>query len=210
MENDEALTADANLNITSKLYSQRLDHASHRARDAADAASGATEVHKDSDHEDTPLLSRNIEEDLTRHSSSHDGEQDPEETEWSGAKEFEGRPWWNRPSVSPRAYPSISSYNKRLSGVQGVLVITTVFPLYSLLWGHNCSEAQPHLAINMSRLPCGYCSKRPKFPFPADHVRYRQRTMSPYGRGAEKSCKIYFVQRYHRRDFVCIHKSEAR
>ena len=105
MENDQAFAADANLDITSKLRSRHSDHASHRAHDAANAASDGIEAYKDSNHEDTPLLSRSIEEDFVRHSSSHDGEQDPEQPEWSGAKDFEGRPWWDRPSVSPRVYP---------------------------------------------------------------------------------------------------------
>lgn len=99
MENEQVVVADTHLEINSRSRSQHSDRADHRAHESISAANSATGPYKGSDHEETPLLSRSIEEDFARRSSSDHGESHPEEAEWSEAKEFEGRPWWNTPSM---------------------------------------------------------------------------------------------------------------
>ena len=112
MENDPAFVADAHLEITSRSRSRHSYRANHRAHDSIGAANSAIESSKGSDSAETPLLSRSIEEDFARPSSSDDGKPQPEEAEWSGAKDFEGRPWWNTPSVSPMISLLMFLYNE--------------------------------------------------------------------------------------------------
>ncbi len=100
MENDQIIAADADIDTLSRTQPRRIDRPAHRAHDAGMKVASATEAQKSSDHEDTPLLARNIDEDYVRHSENADSERESEQPEWTGAKDFEGRPWWNKPSAS--------------------------------------------------------------------------------------------------------------
>jgi hypothetical protein len=56
---------------------------------------GGVEAPEDSQHEATPLITK----------SSRDGEDDPEAdgdgyVPWSGEHDYDGLPWWKKPSVS--------------------------------------------------------------------------------------------------------------
>ncbi len=62
--------------------------------DAQSSKAGRPATRKDVSYEDTPLLSRIGDEDEYVQGSGQD-----EGPSWSGARDFEGRPWWNRPSV---------------------------------------------------------------------------------------------------------------
>lgn len=94
MENDQVFTGSANIDTTSALRSRP----SQRGHDAVMAASGGFEVLRDTDYERTALLARNEQD--------HDSPEDPSEdrqrgsVEWEGENDFEGRPWWNKPSVN--------------------------------------------------------------------------------------------------------------
>ena len=105
MENDQVFAADADINPASRSQSRHLNHPAHRGHDNITAANGAIEAYKSNEYEDTPLLSRGVDEDYERRSENADAEQESEQTDWSGARDFEGRPWWNRPSASFYADP---------------------------------------------------------------------------------------------------------
>ncbi|KAL8827659.1 MAG: hypothetical protein Q9191_003053 [Dirinaria sp. TL-2023a] len=99
MASDQAFDADAHHRVHPRSRSRHSDRDNQPAHDSIGAGNGATERYKGSDSEETPLLSRSIEEDFAHRSSSDDGEPHSEEAEWSGAKDFEGRPWWDTPSM---------------------------------------------------------------------------------------------------------------
>ena len=68
------------------------------------AAVGGFESHGDVDHEETPLLPNSP----GQKPSDSDGPTDVEDTEleppeWSGAHDFDGLPWWKKPSVNSPA-----------------------------------------------------------------------------------------------------------
>ncbi len=93
MDNDAVFVAEANVDHRLRESSPfRHNNGQDLGVDAVTSAYGAA-VRKDVDHEDTPLLSR-IDEEVTYEESGHD--QGPI---WSGERDFEGKSWWNRPSV---------------------------------------------------------------------------------------------------------------
>lgn len=99
MENDPVFAADANIDPLPGSQ-DRHDRSAHRGYDTVNKISGAIEAPDGRDYEDTPLLSRNIDDDYERHPEPTGREQENHDPQWSGAKDFEGRPWWTRPSVS--------------------------------------------------------------------------------------------------------------
>ena len=99
MENDQGFVVDADLDAVSRSRSRHSHGDRHRDQVAATASTGATEAVNDDPYEDTPLLSRTIEEDLATRPSSPGSVPHYGEPEWSGASDFEGKSWWNKPSV---------------------------------------------------------------------------------------------------------------
>lgn len=93
MENDQVLTAGANLDADSRL------RPSHQGHDIVMAAAGGMEIPKNLDEERRPLLTQDDETHSGRSESFNDVEQ-RDGSKWQGVNDFEGRPWWNKPSVS--------------------------------------------------------------------------------------------------------------
>lgn len=95
MENNEVFEAEAALEARSRVYGSR-----RRGNGAVKATNSGIGSRKESDYDDTPLLSREIDHD---HRSSTEASDDGDARgppEWSGERDFEGKPWWNKPSVS--------------------------------------------------------------------------------------------------------------
>lgn len=100
MENDQINAAEADIDAVSTPQLRRINRPPHRAHDAVMKLAGAIEAQKSSDHEGTPLLAGTIDEDYVRRSDNAGSEHESEQPEWTGARDFEGRPWWNKPSVN--------------------------------------------------------------------------------------------------------------
>lgn len=64
----------------------------------AKAALGRSESDRDIHDEETPLISSNRENEGAEE-SEHGAGETREPPKWDGERDFEGRPWWNRPSV---------------------------------------------------------------------------------------------------------------
>lgn len=94
MQNDLVFTGQASMDATSALRSRP----SQRGHDAVTAASGGFEVFKDTEYESAPLLDRD-DEDGDGRLESPNGDGQRGRVEWEGEKDFEGRPWWNKPSI---------------------------------------------------------------------------------------------------------------
>ena len=100
MENDEEpFAADSLLVAESRMRSRssHVDSFAHGSR--RKSADNDVKVSHNGRYEETPLLSRDIDADSETLLGNADDSEEPSSTTWSGAKDFEGRPWWNRPSV---------------------------------------------------------------------------------------------------------------
>ena len=106
---------------------------------ARDSLRRNAELYKGADDEVTPLLASG--------GSEEDDNGDRRSTEWEGHADFEGLPWWRKPSVS-----SFRSFCERILMAIGVLVITPILPLISRNWWHCRSETQSHPKSHMRRV----------------------------------------------------------
>ena len=106
---------------------------------ARDSLRRNAELYKGADDEVTPLLASG--------GSEEDDNGDRRSTEWEGHADFEGLPWWRKPSVS-------LFYNscEHILMAIGVLVITPILPLISRNWWHCRSETQSHPKSHMRRV----------------------------------------------------------
>ena len=100
MENDQAFEADADVDALERLDSRSRQRSSHKGQEALEAAFGRFGSRRDTNQEDTPLLRRDGDQEdeidgYTEHGESN-GRAPPT---WDGERDFEGRPWWNMPSV---------------------------------------------------------------------------------------------------------------
>lgn len=101
MENDQVFAAEADIE-TRFGHDPSLRHAvRHRvAADGRKPLAAASTSRKRVNQEDTPLLAREEEDEDDDASTGHDGDNvQTEEPSWPGERDFEGKPWWNRPSV---------------------------------------------------------------------------------------------------------------
>lgn len=95
MENDQVFAGSANIDATLTLRSRP----SQRGHDVMSVAPGGFEMRKDTDHESTPLLAGDEENrDGRLENSGEDRRRGG--VGWEGESDFNGRPWWRKPSVS--------------------------------------------------------------------------------------------------------------
>ena len=98
MENDEeAYLANRDIGIDpTSARSTHPNQFSYRYQQPS-RSHGHKGVHSD-EYEDTPLLSRDIDA-SSEPTTSDRGDNNGRTLDWSGANDFAGKPWWNRPSV---------------------------------------------------------------------------------------------------------------
>lgn len=104
MENEQAFEADGELDALSRRRSQSSQASANKGRETMQAALGGFDNRKPEPHEHTPLLSHGG---GGSRPDEYDGSGRPKEpsgpAEWEGALDFEGLPWYKRPSVSSLA-----------------------------------------------------------------------------------------------------------
>lgn len=106
-QNDQAFEADQGINGYERLppRSSSSRPSSHKGRDALKAAFGGFEGNQEEENDRTPLLKKGQNQRGGSRSDVDDGEGDNRgPPTWEGERDFEGRPWWNMPSVR-FAYP---------------------------------------------------------------------------------------------------------
>lgn len=94
MENEQLFKVDETLQSQSSV---RL-RPSHLGHDFVKIASGSIEIENSSNSETAPLLDGKNSKSKAGSTILGDSGQRAEQY-WSGDKDFEGRPWWNKPSV---------------------------------------------------------------------------------------------------------------
>ena len=91
---------DAELGPLSRLTLNSRQGSSYKGQDALAAAFGGSESHKERDHEETPLLQRDGDEEIEAGGNAeHEGADGRAPPSWEGERDFEGRLWWKKPSV---------------------------------------------------------------------------------------------------------------
>ena len=100
MENDQAFEADADVDALERLDSRSRQRSSHKGQEALEAVFGRFGSRRDTNQEDTPLLRRDDDQEDEIDGHTEHGERNGRAPlTWDGEGDFEGRPWWNMPSV---------------------------------------------------------------------------------------------------------------
>lgn len=98
MENEEAFQADAELDGREHIHLRSSHRSSQKGHDTVKAALGDLEADSDIVHEESPLLP-SIRADGGGEAFEHGASEPREPPKWEGQGDFEGRPWWKKPSV---------------------------------------------------------------------------------------------------------------
>lgn len=151
MENDQVFAAEAE--IDSRLRedpSSRPNGGRHHTAIAEPPDSGRPASRRKVDDEDTPLLSR-TDDDLT---IAEDDSQD-DGPSWSGERDFEGKTWWNKPSVRIGFLHAVTvgALLSPMVYTIGLLAATTVLPFHPRIRRHSRPQAQPHPHSPMPGIP---------------------------------------------------------
>ena len=147
MENDQVFASDAAISTAVP----QSYNGGHRGHDATIAAYGGIEAYKDTDYEATPLLSGGVDDGYVGGATRPGDGEDRDPPGWSGERDFEGRPWWNKPTVRHvHGTASLALHDLLLMrSFAGVLVVTGFSNIHPRLRRHRCSQAQsyprPHL-----------------------------------------------------------------
>lgn len=98
MENEAAFEADTEVHGLEQMRSSSPYRSTQKGHDTVKASSGGFESEREIYNEESPLLSPNR-EDGSRE-ASEDGAGGPSEPpKWDAERDFEGLPWWKKPSV---------------------------------------------------------------------------------------------------------------
>ena len=140
MENEEAFQADAEINGLEHMYSR-----SSREKKGQDAVKGAPGRH--TRDEESPLL-LSIREDEGEEATEHGAGESRGPPKWDGEGDFEGRPWWNKPSVR---ITGPNTNRQRLTSLV-VLAPSSILLLHSSIWWHDRPKSQPNRLPRMPRI----------------------------------------------------------
>ena len=100
MENEQAFEADADIGAFESLNSLSRQRSPNQGRDTMKAAFGTFGPQDENTSETTPLIAR--QDGHTQNDGEGTGDRADDDRgppTWDGERDFEGRPWWNKPSV---------------------------------------------------------------------------------------------------------------
>ena len=142
MENEEVFQADAEMNGLEHMYSRSSHRSENKGHNTVKVTPG-----RHTDGEESPLLSSSRGDEGEEASENGAGEtRGP--PKWDGEGDFEGRPWWNKPSV--RILDPNTNKQRLTSSV--VLAPSSVLLLHSGIRWHDRPQNQPHRLPRMSRI----------------------------------------------------------
>ncbi len=99
MENEQVFEVNAELRGLEHMDSPSSYPSTQKGHDTGKAAFRGLESEGSIRNEESPLLSPNR-EDEGAEGSDHGVGETREPPKWDGERDFEGRPWWNKPSVN--------------------------------------------------------------------------------------------------------------
>ena len=98
MENEEPFEADAEIQGLEQMRARSSHRFTQKGHDTLVGASADFQPDRDINSEESPLLPPNY-----GHGGGEASEHSADEVRgpptWDGERDFEGRPWWNKPSV---------------------------------------------------------------------------------------------------------------
>lgn len=142
MENEEVFQADAEITGLQHIHSRSLHRSGNQGHDTGKVASG-TYIHD----EESPLLSSSRENE-GEEASEHGAGETRGPPKWDGEADFEGRPWWNKPSVR---IPDSNTNRQRLT-FSVVLAPASVLLHNSGIRWHHRPKSQPNHLPRMPRI----------------------------------------------------------
>lgn len=98
MENEEAFEADAEVDALEQLRSRSSHRYTQKGHDKVTSDLGGFDSDRGNHNEESPLLSHERGDGSTE-ASEHGAGETRGPPKWDGERDFEGRPWWNKPSV---------------------------------------------------------------------------------------------------------------
>ena len=174
MENDAAVF-DAEANLDNQLR-QRLAQGSRDGQnsrfgqDAVTIANGGFE-RKSHANEGTPLLIDGGHENTVEGSDAADDGAPI----WPGQAEFDGLPWWKRPSVSQIGLQPKNNVMLTWSTIKGLLFVARFPTLHSGFRRHRGAPVEPHTGAHMSQVLCRQSCERRKLYLFANSFWRRER-----------------------------------
>ena len=142
MENEEVFQADAELDGLEHMHSRSLHPSENKRPDTLKVTLG-----RHTHDEESPLLSSDREDEGEEGSEYGAGEvRGP--PKWDREGDFEGRPWWNKPSV--RVSNPKTNWQRLTSSV--VLAPSSLLLLYSGIRWHHRPESQTNRLPRMRRI----------------------------------------------------------
>ena len=98
MENEEAFEADAEVRGLEQMQLRSSNRSTQKGHDTVIAAYGGFESEREIHNEESPLLSPDR-GGQGREAPENGADEIRESPKWEGDRDFEGQPWWNKPSV---------------------------------------------------------------------------------------------------------------
>lgn len=117
MENNQAFEAEADIEALERVDRHLHQRSSRNGRNTMKAALGGFDTEGERNDENSPLLPPGLAEDRESEGNG-DGDRRDSPT-WSGERDFEGHPWWNKPSVrypGPHTLQYQQADNRRFFG----------------------------------------------------------------------------------------------
>lgn len=151
MENEQAFEAEVDVEAFEIVDSRSRQRSSHKGHDTLKAAFGSLGPEEDGNYEHTPLLPRENGQNQENPRAAEDGNgpgRGP--PTWDGEMDFEGRPWWNKPSVWIPSLRSHIDINELTS--TDILAPPSLRTLHNGLWRYHRPASQPHPLPCMPRI----------------------------------------------------------
>ncbi|KAL8948284.1 MAG: hypothetical protein Q9222_005519 [Ikaeria aurantiellina] len=155
---DELFEADANANVRTEARARLRSRHSYRDGQTQKPAIGAADH---SVYEETPLLDRDFNDIRGSSDDSSDDGHERSAPDWSGARDFEGRPWYRKPSIFWLLPPFLLA-----TLAFGGIIVPKVNLILSLICREYFAQ-QEFKDPNFSSMPVMFGSDNPQCQIPA-------------------------------------------
>ena len=180
MDNEAAFEADVEVHGLEQMHSRSSHRSTDKGHDTVKASLGGFESEREIHNEESPLLSPNR-VDGSREASSEGVNGPREPPRWDGERDFEGLPWWKKPSVRN---PQITYVGLFIDHLLQVFWLLPPYFLFTLAFG---GTIVPRINIILSLFCKEYLSER-SLHNPSFH------TMPVILGGENPQCRIPEVQ----------------
>lgn len=135
---DEVFEADANAEIRADARARSHSRHPYPADKDRKPAIGAVDH---SVYEETPLLEREANHSRDSNDGPPEDGSERDAPEWFGARDFEGKPWWKKPSVSDK---SLTLEGQLAANSIDLLASATIPDGHTCIGRCHCPQSRPH------------------------------------------------------------------